>query len=298
MKTVFLPDEKINNETVVILGDFDAVHIAHRELIGEGVKYAKEHNLISLVYTFEKSIKKNETVTDNSEKEELFDKLSVDVVVFQKTDKDFFNMSCERFAEDILINSLNAKMVFVGENYTFGKNKSGDSKKLAELLKKYGVSCSALKLRKYENQVVSTTRIRNLIKNGEIESANRLLGRNFSVKGKIIEGNHLGRTIGYPTVNIKIDERKIIPRFGVYKADVFIDDEKYCAMVNIGVKPTVGSKDILLEAYIFDFDKEIYGKNIKVELLKYIREEKKFSSVEKLKEQLIIDEKEVKNNLL
>ena len=297
MRKVFLPGGTIESATVALLGNFDGVHKGHRFLAEKAVIYAKQNNLKSLVYTFERNIKNQGTLTENADKEKLFSELGIDIIAFQDINDEFFSLSPEVFVKDVIISTLKAKFVIVGENYTFGKNKSGKSADLKKLLEKYGVECEICNLLEVDNKVVSSTRIRELISLGEIKEANSLLSRRYAISGSVEHGNRIGRTMGFPTVNIRPFESCALPKFGVYAALVTMDGKKYKGVSNVGVKPTVGGKIPLVETYIFGAEGDLYGKEIEVEFEEFIRPEKKFSGIEELKEQIENDKKIAQNIL-
>ncbi len=298
MKTLFLPDEGIKFNTVALLGDFDGVHTAHRMLVEKAVSLAKGNNLKALVYTFEKSIKKGLNITSNEDKKKLFEELGIDILAFQRVTPDFFATAPEDFVKEVIVDTLKAKYVVVGENYTFGKNGAGTSTDLKRMLEEYGVNCEICGLVQMDEKVISSTDIRGLLTEGDIERANRLLNRRYSVSGTVEHGNRIGSTIGFPTVNIKPAENMILPKFGVYAVYVNLNGEKLKGVANVGIKPTVGGKIPLVETNIFGVDDNLYGVDIEVEFESFIREEKKFSDINELKMQIEKDKTEAKTLLV
>ncbi len=295
MKTVFLPDGSIDFNTVVALGDFDGVHNAHKLLIEKAVKLAKDNNLKSLVYTFENNPKKGANITTNSEKEEILSEIGVDVLAFQKVDADFFDISPLDFVKNVVIDKLKAKFVVVGENYTFGKNKEGTSSYLKALLEKNDITCEVVDLVKIGDKTISSTRIREFLLKGEIENANKFLGRKFTVSGNVIYGKQIGSKMGFPTVNIKPEENAILPKFGVYVTYVKLKGKEFKGVSNVGIKPTVGGKTPLVETHIFDLEEFLYGEYVEIKFERFIRDEKKFLSIDELKKQIEEDKKRAKN---
>lgn len=279
-------------QTAVALGYFDGVHLGHRAVIAPAVS-EKNNGLSALVMTFEQSpssvIKgtKQENITDKAEKRRLIEQTGADMlycVDFNAT-KD---ITPQEFVTKILRDTFNAKKVFCGFNYHFGKNGNGDSRTLMELCKKEGITVSSIPPVVIDGDVVSSTRIRGLIKSGDIKSANKLLGHKFGYCAKVNHGNHIGSKIKTPTINQQFEKDFILPKFGVYATCVTIDDIKYCGVTNIGVKPTIGNYEPLSETWLPDFQGEsLYGKTIDVRLLDFIRPEKKFDSLHDLQTAII-----------
>lgn len=287
------------DNTAVGLGFFDGVHIGHQELINSLVKTAKENNLQSVLVTFEKSpaekfVGKVEYISTNSEKENILETLGVDYLFELEFDEELMNLSAQDYLEKKIVEYLNPKYIFTGFNHTFGKNKLGTPEMLAEFATKYGYTYVQIPPIKYENEVVSSTRIRGLLSKGDVETVNKLLGRPYSIEGVVKTGQKLGRTIGFPTINVEYPEQKVKLPFGVYSVSVEIENSQHKGIMNFGVKPTIKideSKPIA-EVHILDFDKNVYNKPVRINLLKWIREERKFSSIEELKSQI---EKDIKN---
>lgn len=291
MKKYLLPRNEIKEETVVALGDFDGVHLAHKKLMRETVKTAKEEGLTSAVYVFDKNNKKGKIITSQEVKESLIFDEGIEIVAVQETNEAFFETSCEDFVKNIIKGKLNAKIVVAGRNYTFGKGGKGTSKLLCDLCEKEGIKALIIEDVLYENQPISSSKIRNLLAEGDIKKANNLLGYSYIIKGTVEKGKQLGRTLGFPTANVYPDENVALPKFGVYLAEVEISGEKRKAIVNVGVRPTVNGKEPSVEAYIKGIERELYGEEIKISFLKFLRGEKKFDSLEELKKQIETDAK-------
>ena len=273
-------------KNAVALGEFDGVHIGHIGLINE-LKKNKDMNL--LVYTFDEhpdNVLSGKTVTkrltDNSQKIEIFTKLGTDYICFEDFSavKDF---SPERFVEEVLVNKLNCGFVTCGFNFKFGKFGSGNAELLVKLLNKYGIRCTVIPPVEHENETVSSTRIRRLIEDGNVEDAAVLLNRNYSLSLPVISGRKLGRTIGVPTVNQRISENTVCPQKGVYACLCRISDKLYHAVCDIGNKPTVGGTEILAESHIIGYSGDLYGKTVEIIFYKRLRDEKKFDSLDALK---------------
>ena len=289
MKKYLLPRDEIKEDTVVALGDFDGVHLAHKKLMRETVEKAKEEGIASAVYIFDKNNKKGKVITSQELKESLIFYEGIEIIAVQETNEDFFKTSCEDFVKNIIKGKLNAKFVVAGRNYTFGKGGKGTSELLCELCEKEGIKALIIEDVLYENKTISSSEIRNLLAEGDIEKANILLGYNYIIKGKVKKGKQLGRTLGFPTANVYPEENIALPRFGVYLAEVEISGEKLKAIVNVGVRPTVNGKEPSVEAYIKGIERDLYGEEIKISFIKFIRGEKKFASVDELKKQIEAD---------
>ena len=289
MKKYLLPRDEIKEDTVVALGDFDGVHLAHKKLMRETVEKAKEEGLASAVYIFDKNNKKGKVITSQELKESLIFYEGIEIIAVQETNEDFFKTSCEDFVKNIIKGKLNAKFVVAGRNYTFGKGGKGTSELLCELCEKEEIKALIIEDVLYENKTISSSEIRNLLAEGDIEKANILLGYNYIIKGKVEKGKQLGRKLGFPTANVYPEENIALPRFGVYLAEVEISGEKLKAIVNVGVRPTVNGKEPSVEAYIKGIERDLYGEEIKISFIKFIRGEKKFASVDELKKQIEAD---------
>lgn len=276
------------NKNIIILGNFDGVHKGHQIILKKSVNKAKEENLKSIVYTFNEYPKNKQTkITTCSEKAYLLNENGIDYLYLEQFEK-VRNYTPKEFVEKVLVDTLNAKEVYCGFNFTFGKEKSGDVSTLEKLLKEKNIKLNVQEPVRDENkEIISSTRVRNYIKEGNFEKVRELLGHNFIILGEVIYGKQLGRVLGFPTANLRF-ENKIYPEFGVYGVKVHIeDDEKiYNGVMNIGRNPTVDIGVLSVETNIFDFSKDIYGKIILIEVLENIRSEKKFNSVDKLKEQI------------
>ena len=276
------------NKNIVILGNFDGIHIGHQIILQKAVKEAKEKNLKTIVYTFSEYPKNQQTkITTCSEKAYLLNENGIDYLYLEQFEK-VRNYSVEEFVEKIIVNILNANEVYCGFNFTFGKGKSGNAETLEKLLREKNIKLNVQEPILDENgEIISSTRVRNYIKEGNFEKVRKLLGHNFIILGEVVYGKQLGRMIGFPTANLRF-ENKIYPEFGVYGVKIHIEnDEKvYNGVMNIGRNPTVDVGVLSVETNIFNFNEDIYGKVILIEVLENIRPEKKFDSVEELKTQI------------
>ena len=286
-------DEVINVEnTVVTIGNFDGIHKGHIKLIKEAVKEAKMKNYKSVVFTFENhpmryfradSIKH---IITNEEKVKIFKDLGVDIVFMIPFDEYMTKISATDFVKTILHEKLKCKMVIVGHDFTFARNKEGNASLLESLGKKYNMKVKVIEPIKIKGRRVSSSYIRNLINDGNVSEIKDFLGRNYFLEGEVIHARKIGRTIGFPTANLKAEDKLIIPKNGIYAVKVYIKNKVYYGATNIGYNPTVNGKALSIETNIIDFDEEIYGEIIKVEFLDRIRDEKKFNSLDELKSQL------------
>ncbi|MFL1468321.1 bifunctional riboflavin kinase/FAD synthetase [Paraclostridium bifermentans] len=286
-------DKVINVEnTVVTIGNFDGIHKGHIKLIKEAVKEAKTKNYKSVVFTFENhpmryfradSIKH---IITNEEKVKIFKDLGVDIVFMIPFDEYMTKISATDFVKTILHEKLKCKMVIVGHDFTFARNKEGNASLLESLGKKYNMKVKVIEPIKIKGRRVSSSYIRNLINDGNVSEIKDFLGRNYFLEGEVIHARKIGRTIGFPTANLKAEDKLIIPKNGIYAVKVYIKNKVYYGATNIGYNPTVNGKALSIETNIIDFDEEIYGEIIKVEFLDRIRDEKKFNSLDELKSQL------------
>ena len=281
------PFAKLNCKTAVALGFFDGVHVGHKTVIENAVKYSRENNIPAVVWTFINSPKKSAlSITDNDERKALFETLGVDILIAFPFSEDVKGLTKDKFVNTVLKENLNAEKVFCGFNYSFGAGGKGTPEELKQLCEKQDISVEISKEISVDGETVSSTRIREYIENGFPEKASRLLGRPYSISGTVTNGKKLGRTLGFPTANVNLPKNKVIPKDGVYLTKTEFDGKFYCGITNIGTNPTVEDKQRRAENYIFDFSEDIYGNEIKIEFLRFIRGEKKFDSVESLAEQV------------
>lgn len=291
IRDILKGNEKLKN-SYIALGTFDGVHKGHRVLISEAVKKAKENNGVSIVFTFsnhpmevicpEKIPKMINTL---EEKLYLLKEMGVDYVVLQTFDREFANCSREKFIDDILIDALGVKEIFVGFNYTFGEKGAGNTKYLKDVCNEKGFVVNEVLPVECEGYVLSSTLIRNLILKGELELANRFLGRPFLISEIVEHGKKYGRLLGFPTANLKV-LNKVYPPFGIFGGSTIIEGEenkKHSSVINIGKNPTLKPGELSVEVHILDFNEMLYGKRIYVDIEHFMRPEKKFNSFEDLK---------------
>ena len=290
--------KKLKNSAIAI-GNFDGFHLGHQKVIDQGKKIAKKNNLKFglLVFQplpvmfFNKKLK-NYRIDSLNQKILSSKKYGLDFLIIKKFDKKFSNISSENFIKKIIFEKLKTKLILISKNFRFGKNRIGNVRllKKREVLFKYKTKIITPLNKK--NLIISSTLIRNTIKNGKIEYANTLLGRPWAIEGVVQRGDKRGRTIGFPTCNIDL-KNYVIPKLGVYSAEILIKNKvKKIGIVNIGYRPTFRKKKLILEAHIFNFNKNLYDKRIKIMLIKFIRGEKKFKNIIELKKQI---KKDIKN---
>lgn len=289
---------------VYVLGQFDGIHLGHLKLINEALSFAKKNNKKTYVLSFEGNYKNSVLgktsrglILSDEEKIKMLKSIGVDECILLPFDSFFMNMSPDQFIKKVLIGKFNVSALFCGFNYHFGHNGMGDSKSLQEKMKKYNVDVHVLKAVKHNGIEISCSNIKHYIFNGQIKKANKFLGRPFEISGKIIHGNQIGRTIGFKTANIIPETIKILPKNGVYATKTHYNGKIYKSMTNIGFRPTVDGEHRIIETNIFNFNNDIYGKKIRVEFIDYVRTEQKFENILKLKQQLLLDKKRIKEVL-
>lgn len=281
------------------------MHIGHQKILRKLVNEARKEDYESILLTFFphprmvlRQDSKIQLLNTIREKTKLIEENGVDNLIIHPFDTTFSELSAEDFVKKILIDQLNLGKIIIGYDHKFGKNRSADINDLIALGKKYDFEVEQISAKEIDDISISSTKIRNALLDGNIELANIYLGNNYSLCGGIIEGKKIGRTMNYPTANLKVDEDyKLIPKNGVYIVSSFIHNKTVFGMMNIGNNPTVNGVSESIEIHFFDFDKEIYNEEICVNLISRIRDEKKFESLEQLKKQLNLDEIYSKNYL-
>ncbi|MBC8294206.1 MAG: bifunctional riboflavin kinase/FAD synthetase [Pelagibacterales bacterium] len=289
----------INSESIITLGTFDGVHKGHQKILKKLIKEAKKLNLESIVLTFfphpRTVLNPNfplKLINTINERTRLFEKSGIDTLITHPFDKNFSELTPEKFVKDILVNKLNIKKILIGYDHRFGKNRTAGIKDLKTLGLKYNFRVIEISVQEQNNVSISSTKIRNSIIQGNIKKAKSYLGYDFSLKGKVVKGNEIGRTIGFPTANLEIEENyKLIPKNGVYLIYTILEKQVFFGMMNIGVKPTLKIEKESIEVNLFDWEKDIYGEFIEVFILDYIRDETKFDSLTDLTDQIKIDKK-------
>lgn len=282
----------INEDTAVVLGKFDGIHRGHQKLLEEVKKY-KKSGLKIAVFTFHMPISsffsgvKGQVLTTNIEKEEYLADLGVHYLIEYPVNGETVVIEPEAFIKDILVDKLHTKILVAGPDCSFGYKGRGDFTLLKEYGKQLGFKAVMVDKVYYEEREISSTFVREEVEAGRMEMTAKLLGRPYSVSGKVMHGRKLGRQLNMPTVNLLPDEVKLLPPFGVYYSEVIVGTRRYDGISNIGRKPTISdSEKISVETYLYDFCDDLYGEQIRVELLSFARPEQKFASVQELKEKL------------
>tara|TARA_X000000368_G_C23020190_1_gene707597 strand:- start:24 stop:950 length:927 start_codon:yes stop_codon:yes gene_type:complete len=283
---------------VVTIGTFDGLHHGHQEILKKVINSSIEKNLSSVVLTFfphprtilnkYNNIRMIDTL---DEKINQLDKIGIDSLIIQPFDKSFSLLTADQYIKDFLVEKLKLKHIIIGYDHRFGKGREASVVDLKIYSKEYNFTVEEIEAQEIETIKISSSKIRNSINEGDLETTKKYLGRNFKLTGKIIKGDGLGKKINYPTANIFIKEKyKIIPKDGVYFIRTLIKNKSFNGMMNIGHRPTIGSNDKSIEVHLFNFNQDIYNKEISIDIILKIRDEKKFSSIEALKQQLKKDE--------
>lgn len=286
--------------TAIALGNFDGVHIAHQKLVLTIVKNGNMYGLKPSILLFNvhtKSIlngKSPQLLSTREKKLKILENLGAEII-YEVDFNELRKLSPEEFVKDILIDRLNVKLVAVGFDYRFGYKASGTPEDLKEFGKKYGFEVIVLDPI-FKDDIVSSTRIREFLRDGDIEKANMMLGYNYFIKGKVMRGKQRGTGLGFPTANLEIPDGCIIPKIGVYETRVKLDDKEYLGATSVGKNSTFEDDiSIKIETHIIGLNKKIYGEVIELEFIRYLREEIKFDSADELKRQMIDDIKAIKS---
>ncbi len=292
MRIVYSDSEERIDASVVTIGNFDGIHLGHKSIMSCVDAYARDHHLNSVVVTFDPHTvealgkQKNMLICDTEQKYKLIEQCAIDYLYVIKFNEEFRGITPEEFVRDILVGKLNIKMLVLGANFKFGRNRSGNIDLLIKMGYEYGYDVIQLDILKVNGVACSSSKIRELISTGDVNLVSHFLGRSHIIGGEVITCSKRGRMIGFPTANIEAED-VILPRFGVYKSRALINGIWHDGISNIGIRPTFGnSTRALLETHIFSFDRDIYGEHIYVKLLRFIREERKFSSMEEIRGQI------------
>lgn len=286
-------NKRINEKTVIALGGFDGLHIGHRALIEKTISTAKRKGCKSMVFTFKNHplmvINKERApklLLNNHDKLNLLKSYGIDIVNLVNFDTEFMQMTPEAYITSLAKN-YNAAGLVVGFNHRFGYKNLGDTDLLKALSKTYGFSLNIVSPVKYRGDVVSSSKIRNLLgEDGDVEKAAKMLSRPYFLEGTVVRGKQLGRKIGFPTMNLDYRSEFILPRGGVYFTVLEHNGRRFRSITNIGYNPTVENDKLSVETHIIDFDEDLYDEIIKINFIKRIRDEKKFNSLQELSEQL------------
>ena len=284
--------------TVLTIGTFDGVHLGHQKIIERVVATARQEGLLATIFTFfphprmvvqhDKSLKLIHTL---EEKKQLLQQLGVDLLVVQPFNEAFAQLTAEEFVSTILVQHLNVKKVIIGYDHRFGRNRTANINDMRLFGEKYGFAVEEISVQEVDEVSVSSTKIREALNKGDVTTAEHYLGTPYSLTGTVVHGLKLGRTLGYPTANIQVTEDyKLIPKDGVYAVYSYIGARKVYGMMSIGKNPTIEGKGASIEVYFFDFNGDLYDRELTIYFVKYLREERKFSSVALLKKQLQDDE--------
>ena len=289
--------KKVRNP-VVTVGTFDGVHIGHGKIFQRMAGIARECDGETVVITFHPhprlvvhpDSKDLKFINTQERKYDLIEKTGIDHLVIIPFTPEFATTNASVFVKDILVDKIGVKELVVGYDHHFGKNRQGSFEELLNLAKKFDFQVEQIPVQDINNIAISSTKIRNALKEGNIKIANELLGYEYSITGPVVEGNKIGRKIGFPTANIELqDEYKLIMAIGVYACRVQWNGKIYLGMGNIGYRPTINNSDLTIEVHIFDFDEEIYGDTITIFFVDRIRDEEKFKDLDALRQQLIRD---------
>ena len=295
---------KIHQNSILLVGNFDGLHLGHQKLFNYAKKYKKKYKLKIGVVTFEpmpkmyfnKSIK-NFRISNLNQKNMILQNLGIDFIVTKNFNRKFSKIKSNIFIKNILFKKLKAKYIFVSNNFRFGNKREGDVKQLIQNENIFNFKIIKPKPLIKKNKVISSTLIRKLLINGNLNKANKLLNRNWSIEGIVEKGRQQGKKIGFPTCNIDIKDY-VIAMPGVYAVRVNLKDQRQNlkGIANLGYRPTFKQKKILLEVHIFNFSGNLYNKHLSVEFRKFIRKEKKFKNVDQLKKQIKFDLKVAKRS--
>jgi riboflavin kinase/FMN adenylyltransferase len=291
--TAFNSSEK----TIVTIGTFDGIHVGHQKILKDLIKTAKKEGKKSVLLTFfphPRMVlqKDNKILLLNTieEKSGLLEKIGLDYLIIHPFSKEFSRLTALDFVRDILVNKLNTSRLIIGYDHHFGKNREGNIHQLKEYSLLYDFKVEEIPAQDIDDVSVSSTKIRTALKDGNLKTANNYLGYHYMLNGTVVSGKKLGGTIGFPTANLEIKEPyKLIPKTGVYIIQTHINTVLYTGIMNIGFNPTVLGKHQTIEAHLFDFNEDLYGKEIMIEFIYFLREEHKFESVKELVVQLNID---------
>lgn len=283
---------------VVILGNFDGIHKGHLTLLDKAKEVALKHNYKTAFFTFHPHpthvlpVKEVELISSDDEKQHIAEQEGMDYYIQFPFTFETMSMEAELFIKDILIKHMDVKAIVVGKDYSFGKGRKGNIEMLKSHEEDYGYKLHALDKLTINDQVVSSTWIRQVIDEADMEKATELMGREYFITGTVVKGAQLGRTIGFPTANIKPIEHKKLPKHGVYITKADVKGQTYYGLTNVGTKPTidVNLTEVLVETYIYDFDEDIYDEQINVKFCKYIRSEDIFETLDELIVQMKDDE--------
>ena len=284
-------------KTIITIGTFDGVHIGHQKIVEKLIENAKNRNAESAILTFfphPRMVLQDQTeirlLNTIDERISLLEKKGLDNLIIHPFDKAFSRLTAEEFVKDILVDQLKIEKIVIGYDHRFGRNRTANIDDLIEFGEKYNFEVEQISAQEIQEASVSSTKIRTALEEGNIALANQYLGYSYFLTGVVKEGKKLGRTIGFPTANLKIEENyKLIPKQGVYIIESNLNGKKAYGMMNVGTNPTFDEGLLSIEIHFLDFNADLYDQKIQISLLKYLRAEQKFASVALLKTQLNID---------
>ena len=286
---------------VVTVGSFDGLHRGHIKILNEVKKTAAGKNGNSFVITFEPHprfvLSKDfdmKLLTSLDEKKEILEKAGIENLMVINFTKEFSQQTSDQFIKGFIVDKIGAAHMVIGHDHKFGKDRLGDVNILSQVGRLNNFDVTDVSAESLNGEIISSTKIRNALAEGNIDKANLFLGRNYSFSGKVVIGAQRGRTLGFPTANIKLDEpRKAVPKNGVYVVKCYLKEEEHIGIMNLGYRPTFENKhELVLEAHLLNFDRDIYGSDMKIEFVKRLRDEKKFDSKEMLIHQIESDKLE------
>lgn len=286
---------KINKFTAVTIGNFDGIHLGHQDIINKTISIAKEKKLKSVVFSFSNhpvnyfTKNKLKNIMTLEEKYSYILKFGIDIFINIPFDENIIRFTPQDYVNYILINKLNAKEIIVGHDFKFGNSRCGNAQTLLEFGKENDFNVTVVNPVKIDNTRVSSTLIRNLIQDGKVDTVKDFLGREYGLKGEVIHGKKIGRKLGFPTVNMRVNEEILIPKIGVYQSIVKIKDKYYDGATNIGYNPTINDSVFSIETHIIDFSGNLYNKNIEIFFVRRLRNEIKFNNLDELKRRLSMD---------
>ncbi|WP_424952382.1 riboflavin biosynthesis protein RibF [Deinococcus sp.] len=294
MKTYVSPTQRPDTETVVAVGSFDGVHLGHQALLARLKERARHYRVPSVVYTFDPPTRVLtqgvEFLSTLPEKLDLLTRYGIDEVIAVPFTTEFASRPKEAFLDDLRL--LRPRALVVGEDFHFGRGRAGGLSDLKEVC----ANVVALPMHSLGGQDIKSTRVREMLKLGDVEGASRFLGRHYDAQGVVVQGDRLGRTIGYPTANIRVPEGKALP-LGVFAAKTFVEGRAYPGMANVGYRPTVNGRELRFEVNLFDFGGDLYGQEVQVKFWHLLRGEQKFGGLDELKAQLALDEQNARARL-
>ncbi len=287
-------DFSIPENSAVTLGKFDGIHKGHQKLM-KMILAKKTQGLKSVVFTFGQMpgtvfYGKGRTILTRTERQQHLEAMGIDYMVECPFVPEIIQMEPENFIKDILVGQLHVKYIAVGPDFRFGHNRKGSCSLLKKLAPVYGYEVEVFEKECLDDKVISSTYVRHMLETGEMETVRRLLGYPYYLSGTVVHGHAIGRKLGIPTINLIPDDEKMLPPNGVYLTKTIFDQKEYFGITNIGVKPTISGEEVKgIETHLFDFEGDLYDRDLTVEFYAYSREERRFESLEDLKKQLVID---------